>query len=189
MPHTITVLPLYWMTWHDRPTSFPPPRHRNMSSSDGSTGSSSTAPMAASFRFAAMSKAISHDAMSLTRRSQGIDITVDRVVREEAGRWMRRVYHHHRSCRCSYRDLAQLPLLSRTITRAAYPTSVLQVDRLVRLLCKEGTTTARSSRGEHFSGRTLGVPSWASLPYIHATNAASTTETTAKLPPGQYMRL
>lgn len=26
--------------WHDRPTSFPPPKHRNISSSEGSTGSS-----------------------------------------------------------------------------------------------------------------------------------------------------
>lgn len=40
---TITVLPLYWTMWHDRPTSFPPPRQRNMSSSAGSTGSSGAA--------------------------------------------------------------------------------------------------------------------------------------------------
>lgn len=37
---TITVLPLYWMMWHERPTSLPPPRQMNLSSSDGSTGSS-----------------------------------------------------------------------------------------------------------------------------------------------------
>lgn len=37
---TMTVLPLYWMIWQDRPTSLPPPRQRNLSSSAGSTGSS-----------------------------------------------------------------------------------------------------------------------------------------------------
>lgn len=36
----MTVLPLYWMIWQDRPTSLPPPRQRNLSSSAGSTGSS-----------------------------------------------------------------------------------------------------------------------------------------------------
>ncbi len=49
------VLPLYWMMWHDRPTSLPPPRQRNMSSSAGSTGSSGTAEaMAAALRLDAM---------------------------------------------------------------------------------------------------------------------------------------
>lgn len=36
----MTVFPLYCMMWHDRPTSFPPPRQRNINSSDGSTASS-----------------------------------------------------------------------------------------------------------------------------------------------------
>jgi hypothetical protein len=38
--HTMTVFPLYWMMWHDRPTSFPPPKQVKRSSSLGSTGSS-----------------------------------------------------------------------------------------------------------------------------------------------------
>ena len=50
----MTVFPLYWRMWHDRPTSLPPPRHRNISSSAGSTGSSSAGDMAASFRLVAM---------------------------------------------------------------------------------------------------------------------------------------
>lgn len=52
---TMTVLPLYWMIWHDRPTSLPPPRQRNMSSSEGSTGSSwAAAFIADAFRLDAM---------------------------------------------------------------------------------------------------------------------------------------
>lgn len=52
---TMTVLPLYWMTWQDRPTSFPPPKQRNMSSSAGSTGSSGTVDaMADALRFEAI---------------------------------------------------------------------------------------------------------------------------------------
>ena len=53
---TMTVLPLYWMIWHERPTSLPPPRQRNMSSSDGSTGSSGGA--------AAMAEALRLDAIT-----------------------------------------------------------------------------------------------------------------------------
>lgn len=52
---TMTVFPLYCIMWHDRPTSLPPPRQRNMSSSEGSTGSSGVAvAIAAAFRFEAM---------------------------------------------------------------------------------------------------------------------------------------
>ena len=52
---TMTVFPLYWMMWHDRPTSLPPPRQRNMSSSDGSIASSVAAAFIAdAFRFDAM---------------------------------------------------------------------------------------------------------------------------------------
>ena len=53
---TMMVLPLYWMMWHERPTSLPPPRQRNMSSSAGSTGSSGAAApaMAAALRLEAM---------------------------------------------------------------------------------------------------------------------------------------
>lgn len=54
---TMTVFPLYWIMWHDRPTSFPPPKHRNMSSSDGSKGSSETE--------AAMADALRLDAIVL----------------------------------------------------------------------------------------------------------------------------
>ncbi|KAF1995704.1 hypothetical protein P154DRAFT_610117 [Amniculicola lignicola CBS 123094] len=50
----MTVFPLYWMMWHERPTSFPPPKHRNMSSSAGSTGSSSSGAIAASLRLVAI---------------------------------------------------------------------------------------------------------------------------------------
>lgn len=51
----MTVFPLYWMMWHERPTSLPPPRQMNLSSSDGSTGSSlAVLAMAAALRFEAM---------------------------------------------------------------------------------------------------------------------------------------
>lgn len=50
----MTVLPLYWRIWHDLPTSLPPPRHTNMSSSDGSTGSSTVGAIAEALRFDAM---------------------------------------------------------------------------------------------------------------------------------------
>ena len=51
----MTVFPLYCMIWHDLPTSFPPPKHRNINSSEGSTGSSSTVEaMAEALRFEAM---------------------------------------------------------------------------------------------------------------------------------------
>lgn len=50
----MTVLPLYCMIWHDLPTSLPPPKQRNISSSAGSTGSSATVPMAEAFRLDAM---------------------------------------------------------------------------------------------------------------------------------------
>jgi hypothetical protein len=54
--HTMTVLPLYCTIWQDLPTSLPPPKHRNMNSSAGSTGSSLTVtpPMAVAFRLDAM---------------------------------------------------------------------------------------------------------------------------------------
>ena len=48
----MTVLPLYWIMWHDLPTSFPPPRHKNMSSSAGSTGSSTSGESVDSFLLA-----------------------------------------------------------------------------------------------------------------------------------------
>lgn len=54
---TMTVLPLYCMIWHDRPTSLPPPRQRNLSSSAGSTGSSMAA--------LAMAEALRLDAMMM----------------------------------------------------------------------------------------------------------------------------
>ena len=50
----MTVLPLYCMMWQDRPTSIPPPRHKNMNSSAGSTGSSISGDMAESFLLPAM---------------------------------------------------------------------------------------------------------------------------------------
>ena len=54
--HTMTVFPLYCMIWHDRPTSLPPPRQRNLRTSEGSTGSSGgAAAIAAAFRLEAMS--------------------------------------------------------------------------------------------------------------------------------------
>lgn len=57
---SMTVLPLYWIIWHDLPTSLPPPSARNISSSDGSTGSSSSnfAFMAECGRLAAMAMAV-----------------------------------------------------------------------------------------------------------------------------------
>lgn len=51
---TMTVLPLYCMMWHDLPTSFPPPSARNISSSEGSIGSSTSGVAASCFRLAAM---------------------------------------------------------------------------------------------------------------------------------------
>lgn len=51
---TITVLPLYSKIWHDLPTSLPPPKHKNISSSAGSTGSSGAGAMAAAFRLEAI---------------------------------------------------------------------------------------------------------------------------------------
>ena len=51
----MTVFPLYWMIWQDRPTSLPPPKQRNISSSAGSTGSSVAADaIADAFRLEAM---------------------------------------------------------------------------------------------------------------------------------------
>ena len=50
----MTVLPLYCMMWQDLPTSIPPPKHKNMNSSAGSTGSSISGDMAESFLFPAM---------------------------------------------------------------------------------------------------------------------------------------
>lgn len=53
---TMTVLPLYWRMWQDRPTSLPPPRHRNISSSAGSMGSTSSGSKAACFLLDAIFK-------------------------------------------------------------------------------------------------------------------------------------
>ena len=50
----MTVLPLYCMMWQDLPTSIPPPKHKNMNSSAGSTGSSISGDMAESFLLPAM---------------------------------------------------------------------------------------------------------------------------------------
>ena len=50
----MTVLPLYWMMWQERPTSIPPPKHKNMNSSAGSTGSSISGDIAESFLLLAM---------------------------------------------------------------------------------------------------------------------------------------
>jgi len=52
---TMTVLPLYCRMWQDRPTSLPPPKHRNISSSAGSMGSISSGSNAACFRLDAIS--------------------------------------------------------------------------------------------------------------------------------------
>lgn len=66
---TMTVLPLYWTMWQDRPTSFPPPRQRNMSSSEGSTGSSLTvAAMAEALRLEAMLLVASRGLPGVARR-------------------------------------------------------------------------------------------------------------------------
>lgn len=50
----MTVLPLYCIMWQDLPTSIPPPKHKNMNSSAGSTGSSISGDMAESFLLPAM---------------------------------------------------------------------------------------------------------------------------------------
>lgn len=50
----MTVLPLYCMMWQDRPTSIPPPKHKNINSSAGSTGSSISGDKAESFLLLAM---------------------------------------------------------------------------------------------------------------------------------------
>lgn len=52
---TMTVLPLYWRMWQERPTSLPPPKHKNISSSAGSMGSTSSGSIAACFLLDAMS--------------------------------------------------------------------------------------------------------------------------------------
>ena len=50
----MTVLPLYCIIWDDRPTSLPPPKFKNISSSEGSIGSSASDATADSLRLVAM---------------------------------------------------------------------------------------------------------------------------------------
>ena len=63
----MTVLPLYCMMWQDLPTSIPPPKHRNMNSSAGSTGSSISGDMAESFLLPAMVGASMHTLQANTQ--------------------------------------------------------------------------------------------------------------------------